>query len=78
MRASQAVLEIEDDGAGFEIPRDWLLLARKGHLGLVGMRERAQAAGGDLEIVSAPGKGTRLTARVSAAVSSPDPASSKR
>ncbi len=77
MRAGQAVLEIEDDGAGFEIPRDWLLLARKGHLGLVGMRERAQAAGGDLEIVSLPGKGTRLTARVSAAAGGPDPASSK-
>ena len=58
--ADQAVLEIRDDGAGFETPEDWLELARKRHLGLVGMRERAETAGGRLEINSQLGKGTRI------------------
>ena len=45
-----AVLEIQDNGVGFEVPQDWLELARQGHLGLVGMRERAEAVGGRLAI----------------------------
>ena len=35
-------------------------LARQGHLGLVGMRERAEAIGGTLQIASQPGEGTKL------------------
>ncbi len=48
-------LEVADDGAGFDpaapVP---------GHYGLVGMRERAAAIGATLDIVSAPGAGTRV------------------
>jgi PAS domain S-box-containing protein len=62
--AGEIALEICDDGAGFEIPHDWLELARKRHLGLVGMRERAEAAGGTLQIDSQPGTGTCITVRV--------------
>ena len=54
----RVILEIEDDGRGFEAPEDWLELARQGHLGLVGMRERAEAAGGNLVLRTAPGEGT--------------------
>lgn len=53
-------LEIEDNGIGFEIPQNWLDLARQGHLGLAGMRERAEAIGGTLDITSSPGHGTCL------------------
>jgi signal transduction histidine kinase len=53
-----AVLEIGDNGIGFTMPTDWVTLARHGHLGLVGIRERAEAAGGRVEILSQPGKGT--------------------
>jgi signal transduction histidine kinase len=60
----EARLEISDDGPGFEVPKDWLALARAGHLGLVGMRERAEAIGGQLEITAAPGWGTRIRATV--------------
>ena len=59
-------LEIADNGAGFEVPSDLLLLVRQGHLGLVGMRERAEAIGGHMEIIAAPGQGTRIRVRVPA------------
>ncbi len=60
---NMVVLEVQDNGRGFRLPADWLELARKGHLGLVGMRERAEAAGGKMEIDAQPGAGT--TVRVS-------------
>jgi signal transduction histidine kinase len=56
----QVWLEIRDNGIGFEIPKDWLELARNKHLGLVGMRERAEAVGGRLEIRSQKGQGTQV------------------
>lgn len=57
-------LEIEDDGQGFAQPDDWLDLANRGHLGLLGMRERAKAIGGSLEITSLPGQGTLVRVTV--------------
>ena len=48
-------LELLDDGAGFE------LNDRDGGLGLTGMRERVDQMNGQLEITSAPGKGTKVT-----------------
>ena len=53
-------LEIRDDGCGFEVPDRWVELARRGHLGLVGTAERVQSIGGQLQILSAPGKGTTI------------------
>jgi signal transduction histidine kinase len=49
------VLEVVDDGAGFDTTAE-----HPGHLGLHTMAERAAAQGGTLDIVSAPGQGTRL------------------
>jgi signal transduction histidine kinase len=60
----QAVLEIEDDGRGFELPTRWIKLAREGHLGLVGTLERAQAIGGQLHISTSPGQGTLIQVTV--------------
>jgi signal transduction histidine kinase len=34
------------------------------HFGLVGIRERAQEIGADLEVSSSPGAGTRITIRL--------------
>jgi signal transduction histidine kinase len=51
------VLEVADDGAGFD-PADPELRSRR--LGLTSMEERARRLGGRLEIVSAPGSGTRV------------------
>jgi len=50
-------LTVRDDGVGFDVER-----LRTG-LGLVGMGERAELAGGRLDIESAPGAGTTLRAR---------------
>jgi PAS domain S-box-containing protein len=48
-------LAVEDDGVGFDpdvVPR--------GHLGLIGMQQRAERIGGELEIGSRAGRGTRV------------------
>jgi signal transduction histidine kinase len=53
---------VEDDGAGF----DPAALGRTAlpRFGLSTMRERAEAIGGTLEIVSTPGEGTTVSARI--------------
>jgi signal transduction histidine kinase len=50
------ILMIEDDGHGFDGPAKEM----SGHFGLVGMRERAELAGGTLTVESAPGRGTKI------------------
>jgi two-component system sensor histidine kinase UhpB len=54
-----ARLRVADDGSGFD-PR----LARAGGLGLEGMAERARLVGGELDLRSAPGRGTEVTLEV--------------
>ena len=54
--AAAADLRIEDDGRGFALPRDLTELEREGHLGLAGMKERAESLGGRLRIESEPGR----------------------
>jgi signal transduction histidine kinase len=53
-------LEVVDDGLGFSVPARWVEFARKGHLGLLGIAERAESFGGFLNIISGPGRGTAL------------------
>jgi PAS domain S-box-containing protein len=52
------LLAIGDDGRGFTLDPD--LRAYRGHLGLLGMRERASQARGTLSIRTAPGEGTKI------------------
>jgi signal transduction histidine kinase len=49
-------LTIQDDGIGFDSDAN----GPSGHFGLVGMRERAELAGGILKIESQKGKGTQV------------------
>jgi len=52
-------LSVTDDGAGFEpdqVPR--------GHLGLIGMRQRVDLVGGELRVESQPGHGTIIEASI--------------
>ncbi len=51
---------VDDDGQGFKPPDEFEQLAMSGHYGLMGMRERADAIGGQLEITSSPGSGTKI------------------
>lgn len=55
---AQAELEIQDNGAGFQLPEQWVDLARQGHFGLVGVQERISALGGRVLFRSKPGEGT--------------------
>jgi signal transduction histidine kinase len=59
---SHLTLEIEDDGAGFEPARVAQPRETGEGLGLLGMRERLTLVGGELEIESEPGRGTRVIA----------------
>jgi signal transduction histidine kinase len=59
MQDGEAVVEVQDDGAGFDVSQT----ARGSH-GLRGMRFRVEAERGRLQIRSAPGRGTTLTARL--------------
>jgi signal transduction histidine kinase len=49
-------LEVSDDGHGFDPSAD----VPNGHVGLEGMRERAQMVGGSLVVDSAPSSGTTV------------------
>jgi len=57
-------LIVKDNGKGFEIPQRIGDLASIGKLGLAGMQERSRLLGANLEIKSAPGKGTIITVEV--------------
>lgn len=58
---SEARITVEDDGVGFD-PRHTAGPSRGGRLGVYGMRERAALLGGTLDVITAPGKGTRVIA----------------
>ncbi|MCL4264894.1 MAG: sensor histidine kinase [Anaerolineae bacterium] len=54
---SRACLEIQDEGPGFDLEA---ALAESGHLGLIGMADRAREMGWHLLIDSGHGRGTRI------------------
>ncbi len=53
-------IRIQDDGRGFSGSEALARAAHEGHVGVVGMRERARALGGTFRIHSEPSKGTRI------------------
>ncbi|WP_418791608.1 GAF domain-containing protein [Phosphitispora sp. TUW77] len=52
----QLRVQVIDDGKGFDTKNLWM----KGRMGLIGMRERAQSIGGQLDVLSNPGHGTKV------------------
>ena len=54
---THVAVQIRDDGVGFNVQS----IARSSH-GLVGMRQRVEAAGGRLTVTSSPGNGTSVSA----------------
>lgn len=51
-------LRVTDDGDGFTVPDTLSPLVTEGHLGLAGLQERVQQAGGSLKVSSSIGEGT--------------------
>jgi len=62
--AEGVVVTIEDDGRGFDIQQTFVSAEARGHFGVVGMRERAEAAGGQLVVRSETGHGTIVRASI--------------
>jgi signal transduction histidine kinase len=52
----RALIDVTDNGVGFEAAT----AGRLDSYGVLGMRERASSIGASLEILSAPGRGTRV------------------
>ncbi len=55
-----ALLEIEDDGLGFDVAAMNKSYDKRGSLGMINLRERTELVNGLLNVDSAPGKGTRV------------------
>ncbi|MFV2045305.1 MAG: sensor histidine kinase, partial [Anaerolineales bacterium] len=54
----QLYVIVHDDGVGFH--PSVTMTTPGDHLGLIGMKERAEGLGADLKVNSKPGKGTRI------------------
>jgi len=52
-------LIVQDDGRGFDLSQTW-----SDRYGLIGMNERARLLGGQLDVQSSPGAGTRIQVMV--------------
>jgi signal transduction histidine kinase len=63
---SSVWVEVADEGVGFEPPplTGPTGTEREEHIGLRGMRERVAMIGGNFDLRSRPGKGTRITVQV--------------
>jgi len=59
-REAEVRLTVADDGIGFQKPFAPTDLASDGHFGLLGMRERADLIGAQLEVRTEPGRGTTI------------------
>jgi signal transduction histidine kinase len=55
-----ALLEIEDDGLGFDVAAVNKSYDKRGSLGMVNLRERSELVNGLLDVDSSPGNGTRV------------------
>lgn len=72
LTASEARLTIQDDGAGFDPAALPASGNERGGFGLAGMGERARLLGGQLEMESSPGLGTRVIVAVPLEESEPE------
>jgi len=63
IHGDRVILEIADDGKGFSIPADWAKFSST-RTGVMGVKPRIEALGGELHIASEPEKGTKIQARL--------------
>lgn len=57
-------LNVSDNGSGFQVPKELASFTRRGKLGLMGMKERANLLGGSFRLQSKSGKGTTVTVEI--------------
>lgn len=57
-------VRVEDNGIGFNAPQTGLPATKSNSFGLFSIKERLNYVGGNLDIKTAPGKGTRITLRI--------------
>jgi signal transduction histidine kinase len=55
-----AIIEIQDDGIGFDVAAVNRSYDQRGSLGMVNLRDRTELVNGVLDVQSVPGKGTRI------------------
>jgi signal transduction histidine kinase len=60
LREGMSLLEVEDDGIGFDINSVDSGYENRGSLGMINLRERTELVNGLLRIDSSPGRGTRV------------------
>ena len=58
------IVTVEDDGIGFDLSSIQVTPGSLRGLGLMGMRERLELLGGELEVSSLPGQGSELVITV--------------
>jgi len=61
---NSAVIQVEDDGIGFDLSQKLNSDEPERHMGLLGMKERADLIGGTLVIETKPSSGTRIAAEI--------------
>jgi two-component system sensor histidine kinase DegS len=64
IREKSISVDIEDDGRGFDVQSALKQTEDGSGLGLLGMRERVNLLDGKLDILSAPGEGSRITIQI--------------
>lgn len=64
MAAEMCTASVTDNGVGFDLAAFRAQPPGPQHLGLISMEERAGLVGGQLEITTAPGRGTTVTVRI--------------
>ncbi len=60
-KGDEVVVEVQDDGLGFDVKAVNDNYEKRGSLGMINMRERAELAEGQLELKSAKGEGTHIS-----------------
>ena len=63
-RSDHVIARTLDDGAGFDTSKLSMPTGPKGGFGLFNIKERLEYMGGQLDITSEPGKGTRVVMKV--------------
>jgi signal transduction histidine kinase len=71
-QSEYVILEIQDDGKGFDVKAVETGYEKRGSLGMINMRERAELAEGTVKLESAKGQGTKITVIVPIKPLAPD------